>query len=79
MTAMQVLSDSRDSEEIWLARAAPRRWYSHGFGVRNGPTRYGNVSFAVARQVAFASRSVRRALLTPQVMPGSRYRCAESA
>ena len=48
MTAMQVLSESRDIEELWLARAAPRRWYAAGFSVTNGPTRYGNISFAVA-------------------------------
>ena len=47
MTAMQLVVDSRDSEEIWLARAAPRRWYVEGFGVRNGPTRYGNVTYAL--------------------------------
>lgn len=47
MTAMQVLSESRDTEEIWLARAAPRRWYAEGFSVTNGPTRYGNISFAI--------------------------------
>jgi hypothetical protein len=47
MTAMQVLSESRDTEEIWLARAAPRRWYAEGFSVANGPTRYGNISFAI--------------------------------
>ena len=47
MTAMQLVVDSRDSEEIWLARAAPRRWYAEGFGVRNGPTRYGNVTYAL--------------------------------
>jgi hypothetical protein len=51
MTAMQVVSESRDTEEIWLARAAPRRWYAAGFGVANGPTRYGNVTYAVARVV----------------------------
>ena len=27
---------------------------------------------------SFASRSVRRALLTPRVNPGSRYRCGKS-
>ena len=47
MTAMQLVVDSRDSEEIWLARAAPRRWYAEGFSVRNGPTRYGNVTYAL--------------------------------
>ena len=47
MTAMQLVVDSRDSEEIWLARAAPRRWYAEGFGVRNGPTRYGNVTYTL--------------------------------
>ena len=30
-----------------------------------------------SKQTLFASRSVRRALLTPQVSPGSRYRCAK--
>ena len=48
MTAMQVLSESRDEEALWLARAAPRRWYADGFNVTNGPTRYGNLSFAIA-------------------------------
>ena len=32
----------------------------------------------MARPAPFASRSVRRALLTPQVNPGSRYRCGKS-
>lgn len=57
MTAMQVLSESRDTEEIWLARAAPRRWYAAGFSVDNGPTRYGNITFAVAA-VSGASTNV---------------------
>ena len=33
---------------------------------------------ALARPALFASRSVRRALLTPQVNPGSLYRCRRS-
>ena len=48
MTAMQFLSESRDEEALWLARAAPRRWYAEGFNVTNGPTRYGNLSFAIS-------------------------------
>ena len=32
----------------------------------------------VARRAPFAPWSVRRALLTPQVNPGSRYRCGKS-
>ena len=31
-----------------------------------------------ARAAPFASRSMRRALLTPQLDPGSRYRCGKS-
>ena len=34
---------------------------------------------SVARPAPFASRSARRALLTPQVNPGSLYRCSEGA
>ena len=34
--------------------------------------------FAEARPAPFASRSVRRALLTPQANPGSLYRCGRS-
>ena len=34
--------------------------------------------FYKARPALLASRSVRRALLTPQVNPGSRYRCDRS-
>ena len=37
-----------------------------------------DLSMLTARPALFASRSVRRALLTPQVNPRSRYRCSRS-
>ena len=63
MTAMQYVYAERDNATVWLAKAAPRRWFSddigeHGsgaagelFGVRNAPSRWGNVSFSI---VSFA-------------------------
>jgi hypothetical protein len=48
MTAMQFVYEDRDVRAVFLARAAPRRWYETGFGVQNGPTRYGKYSFTVA-------------------------------
>ena len=63
MTALQFVSEERDTAAVWLARAAPRRWYTlngqsmqsgkSGFGVDNAPTRYGNVSFTVNGADAF--------------------------
>lgn len=67
MTAMQLLHYERANATIWIARAAPRRWYDNDatinlnsgrpspeplFGVENGPTRWGNVSFHVGAQQA---------------------------
>ena len=78
MTAMQLLSYDKQTATIWVARAAPRRWYepddegsypssdpkgvitaattlnasSTLFGVTNGPTRWGNVTFSVGPQVS---------------------------
>ena len=66
MTAMQLLHTDRQSATIWLARGAPRRWYSAPsagaaaaeikstaklFGVENGPSRWGTVSFSVGPQI----------------------------
>lgn len=50
MTAMQLLWEDRDSRTLWLARAAPRRWYASpgGFGVDRAPSRYGVVSFRIS-------------------------------
>ena len=51
MTAMQVVFGERDTRTVWLARAAPRRWYSPaagGLAVERAPTRYGNVSFTIS-------------------------------
>ena len=65
MTAMQLVATHWDHNEVWLARAAPRRWYGPfdgGFGVENAPTRYGNVSYSVGGRMAgqsTASVSVR--------------------
>ena len=41
--------DAAAAPVVWLARAAPRRWYAEpeGFGATNAPTRWGNVSFTV--------------------------------
>ena len=64
MTAMQLLHYERLNATIWIARGAPRRWYNDAesddslnassvrqlFGVQNGPTRWGNVSFRVGAQ-----------------------------
>lgn len=36
-----------DEEGLWLARAAPRRWFASGFGVHRAPTRWGTVEFIV--------------------------------
>ena len=36
-----------DINELWLAKAAPRRWFTTGFGAQDAPTRFGRVSFAV--------------------------------
>ena len=49
MTAMQLADSDRDRKAIWLARAAPRRWYnsSDGFAASNAPTRWGSVSFSI--------------------------------
>ena len=67
MTAMQLLHFERVNATIWIARGAPRRWYDNNattnldfarslpnqlFGVENGPTRWGNVSFHVGAQQA---------------------------
>eukprot|EP00037_Helgoeca_nana_P011135 m.99735 g.99735 ORF g.99735 m.99735 type:complete len:117 (-) comp20636_c0_seq1:129-479(-) len=41
MTAIQLVYSDRDARVVWLARAAPRRWYqfeSKGFSVQRAPT-----------------------------------------
>jgi len=40
-----VFEDIFDSKSIWLARAAPDRWFEHGFNVSRAPTFCGNISF----------------------------------
>eukprot|EP00039_Didymoeca_costata_P001770 m.54923 g.54923 ORF g.54923 m.54923 type:complete len:1009 (+) comp10959_c1_seq2:92-3118(+) len=51
MTAWQLVSTNWKNNTVWLARAAPRRWYGPvdgGFSVTNGVTPYGSVNFTVA-------------------------------
>ncbi len=36
-----------DKQELWLARAAPRKWFEDGFSADRIPTRWGAVSFEV--------------------------------
>merc|ERR1712107_796587 len=57
MTAMQFVTEDRDSPTLWLARAAPRRWYAEGagFSVQDAPSRYGIVSFQVTPQAGFVT------------------------
>ena len=46
-----VLEDSYRPEydpSIWLARAAPQRWFRDGFNVTHAPTRFGRVSYRVS-------------------------------
>merc|ERR1719436_2372149 len=42
-------SDATQNPSIWLARAAPKRWFASGtgFNVTNAPTRFGRVSYEV--------------------------------
>lgn len=50
MTAMQLVSTQWDADEVFLARAAPRRWYGPidgGFGVSGATTPYGTIAFSV--------------------------------
>jgi hypothetical protein len=36
-----------DNQELWLARAVPRKWFESGFSARRIPTRWGAVDFSV--------------------------------
>ena len=46
---MLVFTPPDRTEELWLAREAPRRWFSaEGFAVDRAPTHLGSVSFAVS-------------------------------
>ena len=37
-----------DKQELWLARAAPAKWFERGFSAHRVPTKWGVVSFEVA-------------------------------
>ena len=64
MTAMQLVDSERQNATIWIARAAPRRWYAAAeetetenaadvgtlFGAHNAPSRWGTVGFEVGPQ-----------------------------
>ena len=62
MTAMQLVDSERQNTTVWIARAAPRRWYASDpasdggaaggtlFGVAHAPSRWGTVSFGVGPQ-----------------------------
>ena len=66
MTAMQFVSTERDNATIWLARAAPRRWYDpaaaneHGvmLGAQRAPSRWGTVSFNISAPQAHGGGDV---------------------
>jgi hypothetical protein len=55
MTTWQLVLHDPDSAVVWLAKGAPRRWYSgnssgesSSFAVRHAPTKYGLISFSIA-------------------------------
>lgn len=57
MTAMQLISFERDEPTIWIARGAPRRWYSGSthttlFGASQAPTRWGLVNYSLSTMEA---------------------------
>jgi hypothetical protein len=37
-----------DNQELWLARAVPKKWFESGFSATRIPTRWGGVNFEVA-------------------------------
>ncbi len=45
MTRWMLVFEQRDSDLLWLARAAPRRWLAHDLTVSDALTRWGPVSF----------------------------------
>ena len=47
-TKWQLVITPRDSNVLHLAKAAPRRWLSDGFGIANATTRYGRVTYNVS-------------------------------
>ena len=44
------------SRNIWFAKAAPDRWYEHGFGVSRAPTLCGNVSYTYSTNLTYRFR-----------------------
>jgi hypothetical protein len=66
MTASQLVDSERQNATVWIARAAPRRWYASNattnseaataastalFRVSNAPSRWGTVGFEMGPQV----------------------------
>ncbi|EGD78610.1 hypothetical protein PTSG_01587 [Salpingoeca rosetta] len=48
LSKWQLVFTPFDSDQIFIARAAPARWYTaEGFGIDNAPARLGSVSFNV--------------------------------
>ena len=72
------------AKECWArVNAKPKPGDSLGYGCNNSLAAVlvairENVYIGAARPALFASRSLQRALLTPQVHPGSLYRCGRS-
>jgi len=60
---------SADQGAIWLARAAPKRWFTKGssFEVERAPTRYGRLSFNVSTS---ATGLVAYSVQVPASTPG---------
>lgn len=42
-----IASEPWDNQELWLARAVPKKWFAAGFSARQIPTRWGPVSLSV--------------------------------
>jgi len=60
--------EERDSETLWLCKAAPRPWFAPGqtIRVRNAPTRWGPVSFEVKSEAT----SVAAHIIAPPRLEG---------
>ena len=66
ITRWALIFEWKDENKIWLARGAPRRWYSKsedGFSINNMPTRFGSFSFNTS--TSLVGVSITRLLFIP--------------
>jgi hypothetical protein len=56
-----------DKQELWLARAVPRKWFERGFSVSCIPTRWCAVSFTVIQSGKGLAAQVELASVHPEL------------